>query len=374
MAKVSTSYRIASLDGLRAAAVLGVIWAHVWLFCGNQVWSLGKIGSIDLDLNRAISMVGTGVDLFFVISGFCMYLMYARKQTQFSLGNYATFLRNRWLRIAPAFYVSALVCAIGYNFLGKPFPWLDLLSHISFTHILFSNTGDLAAPFWSLATEWHFYIFLPLFVWAAKRWGFWAVITVSILVSIVFRTLVYAGSPEFHTMWDYQILMRLDEFAWGMCIAWLYTKEIMPPKILWAERGFLISIGIAYLGRVLMESEVVKLVGNFGYLFNIIAQSVLAFGYSLLLWNVVMTGSIFQELLSHSSVQLIGRSSYSLYLWHWWPCLWISQTTVKYIGATSFTQNITLALSLVLLIPFSYISYHLLEAPYFRKRHSQSTT
>lgn len=130
-------------------------------------------------------MVGTGVDLFFVISGFCMYMMYVRKETQFSWSNYTTFLRKPWLRIAPAFYVSALVCAIGNIFLGNPFPWRDLLSHFTFTHILFPNTGGLAAPFWSLATEWHFYIFMPLFIWAAKRWGFWPVITVSTLISIV---------------------------------------------------------------------------------------------------------------------------------------------------------------------------------------------
>ncbi|HEY9851394.1 MAG TPA: acyltransferase family protein [Leptolyngbyaceae cyanobacterium] len=147
------SYRIAPVDGLRSFAVLGVIWAHIWLFCGNPTLVLGKISSISIDLHRAISMIGTRVDLFFAISGFCMYLMYARKQTKFEWKTYIIFLKKRWLRIAPAFYVAALACAIAYLFVGKPFPWFDLLSHATFTNIWFPNTGGLAAPFWSLATE-----------------------------------------------------------------------------------------------------------------------------------------------------------------------------------------------------------------------------
>lgn len=146
-----TQNRIAPVDGLRAVAVLGVIWVH-WAFgCGTPVWSLGKISSVNLDVNRAISAIGTGVDLFFVISG-CMYLMYAQKQTKFAWNTSATFLKKRWLRIAPNFYLAALVCAVGFLLVGKPFPWFDLLAHASFTQTLLPHTGTLAAPFWSLAT------------------------------------------------------------------------------------------------------------------------------------------------------------------------------------------------------------------------------
>ncbi|BAY33444.1 hypothetical protein NIES2107_53400 [Nostoc carneum NIES-2107] len=45
----SSNNRIAPVDGLRAVAVFGVIWAHIWLFCGNPTWSIGKISSINLD-------------------------------------------------------------------------------------------------------------------------------------------------------------------------------------------------------------------------------------------------------------------------------------------------------------------------------------
>ena len=59
--------RIAPVDGLRAIAALGVLWAHVWAFTGNPQLPLARIGPVVLDANRAFAIVGTGVDLFFVI-------------------------------------------------------------------------------------------------------------------------------------------------------------------------------------------------------------------------------------------------------------------------------------------------------------------
>lgn len=314
-----TQNRIAPVDGLRAVAVLGVIWAHVWAFgCGTPVWSLGKISSVNLDVNRAISAIGTGVDLFFVISGFCMYLMYAQKQTKFAWNTYATFLKKRWLRIAPNFYLAALVCAVGFLLVGKPFPWFDLLAHASFTHTLLPHTGTLAAPFWSLATEWHFYLILPLFVWASSYLGFWTVIAIVILSSIGFRTWVYTSPTNVELFWNTQLPVRLVEFSWGICVARLYAMQKTPPKILCGEKGFLIAFGIAYLGRLLMVTEVIKLAGSFGYICRIFAEPILTLGYGIILWNVILSNSVFQKWLSHSIVQQLGRWSYSLYLWHWY--------------------------------------------------------
>jgi len=363
--------RIAPVDGLRAVAVLGVIWAHVWLFCGNPVLSIGKIGSTNLDLHRIFSSVGTGVDLFFVISGFCMYLMYARKQTVFDWKAYIIFLKNRWLRIAPAFYVSALTCAIGIYLLGQPFPWLSLISHATFTYLWIPNLQGLAAPFWSLATEWHFYLLLPILIWAASRWRFVPVIAITMLISMIFRAWVYISPDNIEGLWKAQIPMRFIEFAWGMLIAYFYTNKNKIPKILSYEKGFLISLCIAYFGRLLMVTEVINFAGRLGFICKIFAEPILTLGYALILWNVIASNSIFSKSLSYSFPQKIGRWSYSLYLWHWYPCLWISQQVVKYLGKNIVSQHISFFLSLLILIPLSYLSYHYLEEPYFRKRNAK---
>jgi len=369
----SSSYRIATVDGLRAVAVLGVVWVHIWTFCKNPAWSIGKIGSSNLDLSRIISVMGTGVDLFFVVSGFCMYLMYARKQTKFSWVSYLSFLKKRWLRIAPAFYVAAFCCALIYLFVGKDLPWFDLLAHASFTHIWFPNTNGLAPSFWSLATEWHFYLILPLFIWATHRLGFWTVITITLLGSMGFRLWMYASPSDIQAMWGGQLPTHLVEFTWGICVARLYSMQKLIPKILGAERGFFLAFTIAYFGRLLRVTEVVNLAGSYGYICQTFAEPFLTLGYALMLWNVVSTTSIFSKLLSHKLVQSIGRWSYSLYLWHWWPSLWIAEYLVNQFGSSPLTQYCALLLSLAILVPCSYLSYSFLEAPYFSGQHSKNS-
>jgi peptidoglycan/LPS O-acetylase OafA/YrhL len=364
----SSSNRIAAVDGLRALAVFGVVWAHVWSFgCGAPSWSVGKIGTLNLDLNRAISMIGTGVDLFFVISGFCMYLVYASKQTKFTWSAYGIFLKSRWLRIAPAFYVCASVCAIFVALFGSPFPYISLVQHITFVHTWFGSQ-DLAAPFWSLATEWHFYLVLPLLIWFSNYLGFWKTAIALMTLSIGFRFWVYTSSDNIQAFWVNQLPSRLVEFILGLCVAKLYISKTAPPKLLQNEIGFVGATSVAYLGRVLMLSEVVKIMGPAGYIFKVMAEPVLSLGYSLILWNVISSKSIFQKLLSHQMLQQLGVYSYSLYLWHWYPSIWIAQWFVTKFGKTILVQNVALLVSLILLIPLSFISYHLLETPYFRKK------
>jgi peptidoglycan/LPS O-acetylase OafA/YrhL len=95
--------KIAKLDGLRALAALGVLWIHIWTIHGNPRFKIAG-----LDITNILALGGNGVDLFFVISGFCMYYFYAHKAT-FSYLDFWTFIKKRWQRLSPAFYTATLV-------------------------------------------------------------------------------------------------------------------------------------------------------------------------------------------------------------------------------------------------------------------------
>jgi len=358
--------RILAIDGLRAVAVLGVIWAHVWAFSGTPSLSFGFVGGVQLDLNRALSAGGTGVDLFFVISGFCMYLVYARQEV-FSWGGYAVFLKKRWLRIAPAFYVAAFSAALGTWIAGYGFPTVKLAANLAFLHIWVPDTV-LVAPFWSLATEWHFYLLLPLLVLGTARWGFAPTIGLAAILSLAVRAWIYASSAEIQAVWDTQLPNRFIEFAWGIWVARLYALGRQPPAILTGSAGFVLGAGIAYAGRVLMVSQVVQFAGPYGVLLKILSLPVLTFGCALMLWNVVSGPSWFARVLSSRPLRIVGRWSFSLYLWHWWPAWWISGALAARYGSSAVVQHTALALCLIVLLPVAALSYRLLELPYFRQR------
>jgi peptidoglycan/LPS O-acetylase OafA/YrhL len=61
-----------------------------------------------------------------------------------------------------------------------------------------------------------------------------------------------------------------------------------------------------------------------------------------------------------------------MYLWHWYPSLWIGRWLSASFGKTVLVQNAAMILSLALLVPLSALSYRWLEAPYF-KNHLRST-
>src|ERR1700753_1334175 len=95
--------RIQALDGLRFLAAIGVLWIHSWTLYGHARWDVGKV-----DLANIMAIGGNGVDLFFVISGFCMYYFYASK-ADFSYHDFWRFLVKRWVRLSPAFYTATVL-------------------------------------------------------------------------------------------------------------------------------------------------------------------------------------------------------------------------------------------------------------------------
>ncbi len=226
--------RIAPLDGLRAVAVLGVFYAHAWSFAlGAPALRVGPV-----DVNRALSLLGTGVDLFFVISGFCMYLMYGSAQRGFSSGDFRRFVVNRFRRIAPSFYAAVLVSAVLLAVRTHAFPWLDVLAHLTFVFTLVPGLGKLAASYWSLGTEWHFYLLLPGLLFFAQRRGFGPALGVAMAASVVFRLaipLLPAGAIDL----DHLILSRFVEFGWGSwwrgstCPGWPPRGCCAAPRASW---------------------------------------------------------------------------------------------------------------------------------------------
>ena len=141
------------MDGLRAIAAFGVVWIHVWGF-----YATPSLPFFSFNLYQLMAVVGNGVDFFFVISGFCMYMVWGNRT--FDWHGFFHFVYKRFLRIAPAFYASVLVYALLIKFNNSQF----LFWYNTFFHVVFLNnvvTGNtISGPFWSIGTEWHFYLLL----------------------------------------------------------------------------------------------------------------------------------------------------------------------------------------------------------------------
>src|SRR5271163_2009657 len=95
--------RSRQLDGLRGLAILGVIATHVWDKLGAPHISL-----LGLNLTPYVGLGGSGVVLFFVLSG---YLLNGSIQRHFQERSLKKYWLRRAARIYPA-YVIAIVFAV----------------------------------------------------------------------------------------------------------------------------------------------------------------------------------------------------------------------------------------------------------------------
>jgi peptidoglycan/LPS O-acetylase OafA/YrhL len=171
---ISDVGRLKHLDGLRALAVLAVVACHSVVY---SVWAESALGAPEhptanfwfatLALNGA-----HGVDLFFVLSGFCLsYPVLSRLRpdgnTTFALDD---FFARRLVRIVPPFYAAILVTFAGLwaaghlglvlpNSMKAPTGPFDILRAMLF---LDRGTYLTNGSFWSLFVELRWYLFFPL--------------------------------------------------------------------------------------------------------------------------------------------------------------------------------------------------------------------
>jgi len=148
---------IPALDGLRALAVLLVILFHASTFAeGNPS---GNPAS-------AIFYGKTGVQLFYVLSGFLLSLPYA--QWFFGLRKRPStllFYKRRALRVGPAYWVSLLILGLATA------PTIASVRDVALHAVFLSNTTWLSTfsingVYWTMAIEVQFYALLPL-IWLA---------------------------------------------------------------------------------------------------------------------------------------------------------------------------------------------------------------
>ena len=148
------------LDPLRAVAALSVVMFHVFQYEFGDI----NVASAQVAPLRFLTVVSSAaVDLFFVISGFLLYLSVARAGFAGRPGRSAglTLLR-RMARLYPL-YAAIVLVVWGVSNTRLPGVWQDLVLHLTMTQIysqeyIFWTNG----PAWSLAVEFHFYVLVAL--------------------------------------------------------------------------------------------------------------------------------------------------------------------------------------------------------------------
>lgn len=138
------------LNAFRGVAVLMVIFLHLPPLEGMP-WLLEKVRTKG-DL---------GVQMFFVLSGYLVGGSVLRQQSQ-SRFSWRGYLRRRYLRIAPVFFLGLILYHTSPTRWAYGDPWTALPLQLLLMHDLHPSTINATFPSWTLAIEMSFYLLIPL--------------------------------------------------------------------------------------------------------------------------------------------------------------------------------------------------------------------
>jgi exopolysaccharide production protein ExoZ len=321
---------ITSVQALRAIAAISVVICH---FSQVQLMLIGHPND-----PTALYPLASGVDLFFVISGFIM--VYSSEDLFSARGGWYVFLVRRIARIVPLYWITT---AIAIPVLSQNADWANVVT--SYLFIPYQGADGRIVPLngvgWTLNFEMLFYVLFAATIYLPRK-------TAISCLCVLLGSLVLFGywtSPKSAVLkiWSDPIVL---EFAFGMLIATLYRQGTCLPAAL---RFCLVVTGAAAIWLSAPNSPPT--------------------GHRLLLWGIPAAAIVAAAVLGRrdpdtgpaaSCINLIGGSSYCLYLIHplvgglvlrWWAA-----------GLNRYPMTSVLAVAAIFALSASVVIYWFFES------------
>ncbi len=347
--------RVFGLDLMRAIAILMVVFAHcVWLFPESN----GPFTQI-------LNLFGfLGVEIFFVLSGFLigriLYKLYIAEN--FTAHSVMKFLKRRWFRTLPNYYLVLLVniaiaALIGYE-ISQTWRYFVFLQNFS---------GPLLPFFpesWSLSIEEFAYIFLPAmlmlvaFLRLRNRSLVFVAMTIILIAACIYAKFDYHQANRNTSLdhWNVAlksvVIYRIDAIFIGVFCSWLYSVyrvEWRRTRFVWAVLGFVMmgffTAGVGFLGLFI---DRYPLFWNVLYL-PLASVSIALFLPMLSEWKTEIR-------IVKYPITFISLISYSVYLLHYSVIL----QSLKQFGATDGFTDVQLVVMTTAYFTLTFILSYLL--------------
>ncbi len=316
------------VDGLRGLAILLVLAYHTWLF--SWYTPPASLFALPLSLDAFARTGYLGVDLFFLISGFCLFLPHARARLEGAREiTLREFAYRRFIKIVPSFVVAlAATAAVAASLFHAPadLAW-PLANHLLFINNAFTDVfGQHNSVLWSLAVEVQFYAVFPLLAWAFLR------------APLVVAGLMVACAMSYRGVYarcclENEVVMRalpayLDLFACGMLAAYLFVwlgRE--HPRVagqrLWFTLG---ALALAWAGFALIQSaNAVQYLPQGRERWDLAGRTLFGAAAGGLIVASCFAHRWWRRLIANPLLLFLALVSYNLYLWHTLVMLWLLQ-------------------------------------------------
>jgi peptidoglycan/LPS O-acetylase OafA/YrhL len=358
---MKVTVRLNGLDHLRALAIIAVFLYH---------YGGGMFGHHPAWLAHVCQFGWSGVDLFFVLSGYLIGGQLLRVVADGRQISIRDFYIQRFLRIMPVYWAVLALYFV--------FPQLIERSHLpplwrflTFTQNfgLGESEGLAFSQVWSLCIEEHFYLVLPTLLvgfsaWEWRRHGLWVAGLLMVLgcaLRAYFWILVQAGHARWYGAIYYPTYSHLDGLVVGVSIAAIFTfyprqRAQLQKHSYWVLAG---GVAVLYVASVVIDANQTSLASTiFGF-------PLVAVGFGCMVISA-LSPNCFLYRLSSPITRMIAILSYSIYLIHK-IVIFMVQKSAEIL---KIDVDGTLMFLLCVLCTFfaAWVLYALVERPFLRLR------
>ena len=371
--------RSMSLDILRGVAVLLVVFHHVDTV---SVPALPQLSGVSGFVFWKIKQLGwSGVDLFFILSGFLIGGLLLSEAEKYKSIDVARFLLRRGCKIWPSYLVLLAVLAVCDSTGWVRGDSLVESAQSVLIHVLYlQNYLDVGVngPTWSLAIEEHFYTFLALLiaglcffsVFTSTAKPLLPCVLLLFIIAVVLLRIEHVFSVEFLRNDFMQTHFRLDSLLMGVLLQCIYRHHQQALRR-FTQRYYywIVLVACLMIAPSMFYSRNHVLMFSIGF-------TLLYCGYALLVLLVVCHGfGQFENSRVANGIAGVGRSSYNIYLWHvFFPLLLapVYQPLQVSLAGLPVVDEIIVSLQVLvygsLSIVVGYIMTRVVEAPFLALR------
>ncbi len=354
--------RIFGLDVLRAAAIIMVVCSHIlWIYPKSNAF-----------IQTFFELFGFwGVELFFVLSGFLIGSILYKSfiHESFTLKSVFNFLKRRWFRTLPNYYLVLLINIGIAFFLGISIE--NIGSYFLFLQNFASKSPAFFPESWSLSIEEFSYLLLPFLLFFVglvkiknKSKAFLFVIITLILIFWMNKFYYHSqhtisNLSEWNLNLKSVLLYRIDAIMMGVLFAWFslnFSEFWKNSKTFFALIGFVIlfflMFGILPLNLTIEQNP---------FFWNVLYLPITSIAFAFLLpffsnWETFRNPILYP-------IELISKISYSIYLLHYSVILLLLKTFFDTSLMSDFERHFFTLSYLLITFLISYFLYRFYEKP-----------
>ncbi|MFD1795447.1 acyltransferase [Paracoccus aurantiacus] len=352
--------KIGYINGMRGIAILMVLAHHILQPLQSPVPASDTSALTYFLVQPFIYNGWLGVNIFFVLSGFVLYLPFAKQQAV----NFEpfVFLKKRAQRLLPLYYVNVSVCLA--MLFGEPIFWVAANAVIFLfallpTPVVFFPPNN--PPLWSLGIEIWFSVLFPILLILTRTRGVVLVLGLLTAAAFLFHALATAA---FHEEGKYlndvadTIPGRLGDFCIGMLAAHFWFRRNGRDSLR-GPIGYVLTLATVACIYLALLLSTARYVGELPPEVQTLANLLLASGTAMmiLLLQSVPDLHFIRAVLEIRLLQLIGMMCFSIYIWHWQ----ILHAFNLLLGDQLWVRTPVIAVYLAVLSIVSICSYRFIE-------------